>query len=103
MKILVDDEVFHARASSGRYHMSTASPEGAPLTTSIADIVSKVERENLIFANKRALDALSLPTKILGREEQIEKIVRFLLGYRYGHVVPFISVYGRSGSGDVSD
>ena len=80
-------------------HMSTASPEGAPLTTSIADIVSKVERENLIFANKRALDALSLPTKILGREEQIEKIVRFLLGYRYGHVVPFISVYGRSGSG----
>ena len=99
MKILVDDEVFHARASSGRYHMSTASPEGAPLTTSIADIVSKVERENLVFANKRALDALSLPTKILGREEQIEKIVRFLLGYRYGHVVPFISVYGRSGSG----
>ncbi|HEU5487906.1 MAG TPA: AAA family ATPase [Candidatus Nitrosotalea sp.] len=80
-------------------HMSTASPEGAPLTTSIADIVSKVERENLIFANKRALDALSLPTKILGREEQIEKIVRFLLGYRYGHVVPFISIYGRSGSG----
>ena len=80
-------------------HMSTASPEGAPLTTNIADIVSKVERENLIFANKGALDALSLPTKILGREEQIEKIVRFLLGYRYGHVVPFISIYGRSGSG----
>lgn len=73
MKILVDDEVFHARASSGRYYMSTASPEGAPLTTSIADIVSKVERENLIFANKRALDALSLPTKILGREEQMIK------------------------------
>ncbi|NHH96808.1 hypothetical protein DYY66_2184 [Candidatus Nitrosotalea sp. FS] len=78
--------------------MFNASPEGAP-STSIADIVSKVERENLIFANKRALDALSFPMKIIGREEQTEKIVRFLLGYRYGHVVPFISVYGRSGSG----
>ena len=79
--------------------MFDTSPEGGPVTISIADIVSKVERENLIFANKKALDALSFPTKILGREEQTEKIVRFLLGYRYGHVVPFISVYGRSGSG----
>src|SRR6476659_3358039 len=80
-------------------YMFNASPEGPPVTITIADIVSKVERENLIFANKRALDSLSFPTKILGREEQTEKIVRFLLGYRYGHVVPFISVYGRSGSG----
>ncbi len=29
----------------------------------------------------------------------MEKLVRFLLGYRQGHVVPFISIYGRSGSG----
>lgn len=80
-------------------YMSDTNREDPLVTASIADIVSKVERENLIFANKKALDALSFPTKILGREEQTEKLVRFLLGYRYGHVVPFISVYGRSGSG----
>lgn len=66
---------------------------------SIAEIVSKIERENLIFAKKGALDSLLLPQKILGREKQMESLVRFLLGYRHGHVVPFISVYGRSGSG----
>ncbi|MGI0087336.1 MAG: Cdc6/Cdc18 family protein [Nitrosotalea sp.] len=65
----------------------------------ISELVLKIEKENAIFAKKSALDSLSLPSKILGREKQIEQTVRFLLGYRYGHVVPFISVYGRSGSG----
>lgn len=65
----------------------------------ISEIISKVEKENAIFAKKSALDSLSLPSKILGREKQIEQLARFLLGYKYGQVVPFISVYGRSGSG----
>lgn len=72
---------------------------GQPPSKSLSDIVSKIEQENLIFTNKQALNSLQLPTKILGREEQMEKLVRFLLGYRQGHVVPFISIYGRSGSG----
>jgi archaeal cell division control protein 6 len=65
----------------------------------ISEIISKIEKENVIFAKKSALDSLSLPSKILGRGKQIEQLARFLLGYKYGHVVPFISVYGRSGSG----
>lgn len=65
----------------------------------ISEIVSKIEQENLIFANKAALDSLLLPSKILGRESQMVELVRYLLGYRYGRVVPFVSVYGRSGSG----
>lgn len=65
----------------------------------ILEIAAKIEQENAIFSKKSTLDSLSLPSKILGREKQIEQIIRFLLGYKYGHVVPFISVYGRSGSG----
>ncbi|MGI0061506.1 MAG: Cdc6/Cdc18 family protein, partial [Nitrosotalea sp.] len=68
-------------------------------TGQISEITLKIEQENAIFAKKAALDSLSLPLKILGRQKQIEQTVRFLLGYKYGHVVPFISVYGRSGSG----
>lgn len=65
----------------------------------LSEIVAKIDKENAIFAKKSALDSLSLPLKILGREKQMEQIARFLLGYKYGHVVPFVSVYGRSGSG----
>ncbi|HJW20446.1 MAG TPA: AAA family ATPase [Candidatus Nitrosotalea sp.] len=79
--------------------MPFPTPSDPPSNQSLADIVSKIEQENLIFANKQALNSLGLPTKILGRAEQMEKLVRLLLGYRQGHVVPFISIYGRSGSG----
>lgn len=67
--------------------------------TDISTIISQIEKENSIFANKAALDSLLLPTKILGRESQMVELVRYLIGYRYGRVVPFVSVYGRSGSG----
>jgi archaeal cell division control protein 6 len=79
--------------------MSNLTPSNPHVSKGISEIIAKIEQENLIFANKKALDYLSSPSKILGREEQMEKLVRFLLGYRYNHVVPFISVYGRSGSG----
>lgn len=65
----------------------------------ISEIISRIEKENAIFTNKAALDSLLLPSKIIGRESQKVELVRYLLGYRYGRVVPFVSVYGRSGSG----
>jgi archaeal cell division control protein 6 len=40
-----------------------------------------------------------VPPKIVGREDKAKEIARYLLSYRKGHAVPFISVYGRSGSG----
>jgi archaeal cell division control protein 6 len=58
-----------------------------------------VEKENLLFANKTFLDNLTLPSQIIGREKRAKELVRFLLGYKHGLVVPFLSVYGRSGSG----
>jgi cell division control protein 6 len=62
-------------------------------------IYAEVEKENLLFANKTFLDNLTLPSQIVGREKKAKELVRFLLGYKQGLVVPFISVYGRSGSG----
>ena len=79
--------------------MSNLVPSNPSTNKGISEIIAKIEKENLIFANKKALDYLASPSKILGREKQMEKLVRFLLGYRYGQMVPFISVYGRSGSG----
>src|SRR5918993_4894640 len=62
-------------------------------------ISAEVEKENLLFANKNFLDNLTLPSQIIGREKKAKELVRFLLGYKQGLVVPFVSVYGRSGSG----
>ncbi|MDE1766178.1 MAG: AAA family ATPase [Thaumarchaeota archaeon] len=65
----------------------------------IKNTLSQIERENSIFKNKGALDPLSLQTKIIGREKQIESLVRCLGQYKQGFMVPFITVHGRSGSG----
>ena len=65
----------------------------------VSDIASKIEREESIFAKKSFLDPLLFPGKIIGRTRQAEEMIRLLLGYKQGFVVPFVSVYGRSGSG----
>lgn len=62
-------------------------------------IISKIEKEDSTFSKKAYLDTLSFPPKIVGREKKTEELVRLLLGYKQGYVVPLISVYGRSGSG----
>jgi hypothetical protein len=50
---------------------------------------AEVEMENLLFANKKFLDNLTLPSKIVGRERKAKELVRLLLGYKHGLVVPF--------------
>ncbi len=45
------------------------------------------------------MDIFAVPSGIIGREDKAKEIARFLLAYRKGIVIPFISVYGRSGSG----
>lgn len=63
------------------------------------NIIAKIEKEEQVFADKSYLSTLSMPEKIIGRQKQTEEILRYLLGFKRGHVVPLISVYGRSGSG----
>ncbi len=62
-------------------------------------ISGEVERESELFANRTLLDSLTLPSQIMGRENKAKELLRFLLGYKQGLVVPFVSVFGRSGSG----
>jgi cell division control protein 6 len=62
-------------------------------------ISAEVEKENILFANKALLENLIIPSKIIGRENKAKELVRLLLGYKQGLVVPFVSVFGRSGSG----
>lgn len=65
----------------------------------IAEIRKKIEAKNSVFAQKRYLDSMYLPSKIIGRETETEKLLSYVMSLRDGFVVPFISVYGRSGSG----
>lgn len=67
--------------------------------TGIKEIIAKIEQENNIFSKKANLDTLSFPDNVIGRQRSQEKLVRLLLQYKQGYLVPFISVYGRSGSG----
>lgn len=62
-------------------------------------MLSDIENEKSIFLRKDYLDTSRFPSLIVGRKEEAEKLLRFLNGYRQGFVVPFISVYGKSGSG----
>lgn len=65
----------------------------------LGNIVRKVEEQDKFFAEKSYLDTLSYSVEIVGREVQAEALVRYLIGYKKGHAVPLVSVYGRSGSG----
>ncbi|MGI0047070.1 MAG: Cdc6/Cdc18 family protein [Nitrosotalea sp.] len=65
----------------------------------IQELISKIAQENSNFKNKKLLDVLTFPPKIIGREKQIEQLVRYLIESKKGFVVPFITIHGRSGSG----
>ncbi len=62
-------------------------------------ILAEIEKEDRIFSKKSYLDNLTFPKNLIGREKKAKELVRFLAGYQKGLVVPFVSVYGRSGSG----
>lgn len=62
-------------------------------------IINKVEKEKKAFLKKEALDTSNPPLKIVSRLEEVEKIVRYILDYKEGYVVPLVSIYGRSGTG----
>ncbi|MGI0055800.1 MAG: Cdc6/Cdc18 family protein [Nitrosarchaeum sp.] len=62
-------------------------------------IINKVENEKKVFVKKSALDTSNPPEKIVSRQDEIEKIVRYISDYKQGQVVPLVSIYGRSGTG----
>ena len=62
-------------------------------------IIRKLDKKESIFRDKSYLDTLCSPEKIVGRQKKAEEIIKFLIGYKRGFVVPVVSIYGRSGSG----
>ncbi len=65
----------------------------------IASLRKKIERKNSIFKDKKYLDSLFLPSKILGRQKQAEQLIQYIDSLKEGLLIPVISVYGRSGAG----
>jgi len=65
----------------------------------LEEIIDKVNAEQKNSPNKSAFDTSILPSKIVGRKTEVEHLVRYLLGYKDGHVVPLVSIFGRSGTG----
>jgi len=65
----------------------------------IRELRTKIEQKNSVFSQKRFLDTMFLPSKIIGRELESEILLQHILSLKDGFVVPFVSVYGRSGSG----
>jgi len=65
----------------------------------IALLRKKIERKNSVFKDKKYLDSLFLPSKILGRQKQAEQLIQYIDSLKEGLLVPVISVYGRSGAG----
>lgn len=70
--------------------------------STLKKIVTEIEQENVLFSDKSILDNLTFPKNIIGRQEEVKEFVRLLLGHKKGLVVPFISVYGKSGTGKSS-
>jgi archaeal cell division control protein 6 len=79
--------------------VSNSSHDAELTREKICAIRRKIERRNSVFSDKRFLDSLFLPSSVIGREKQTESILEFVMSVRDGLVVPFVSVYGRSGSG----
>lgn len=65
----------------------------------LALIRKRIQSQNSVFSDKKHLDSLFLTSEIIGREEQAEHVLRHLMSLKDDLLVPFVSVYGRSGSG----
>jgi len=65
----------------------------------IWEIKNKIRKLEAIFSEKKYLESLGPPVSILGRENEAEKIMKFLHPAKDGFSFPFVSVYGKSGTG----
>ena len=65
----------------------------------IGEIKNKIRKFEAIFSEKRYLESLGPPITIFGRENEAEKIMKFLHPAKDGFSFPFVSVYGKSGTG----
>ncbi len=62
-------------------------------------IIDKINKEQNDSVDQTAFDTSILPSKIVSRTTEVEHLVNHLFGYKKGHVVPLVSIFGRSGTG----
>ena len=65
----------------------------------ISQMKHHLDSKNRIFSDKRYLESLGPPISIVGRKKLAEKILEFLYVPKNGIAAPFVSVYGKSGTG----
>ncbi len=65
----------------------------------IEELKNKIRKFDAIYSEKRYLESLGPPGSILGRQNEAEKIMKFLHPTKDGFSFPFVSVYGKSGTG----
>ena len=64
----------------------------------IEELKNKIRKFEAIFSEKKYLESLGQPISISGRENEAEKILKFLLPAKDGFSLPFVSIYGKSGT-----
>ena len=67
----------------------------------IAILRQQVEQRKSVFKEKRFLESLSSPSFIIGRKREAKWLLEILLQGK-DYLVPFVSIFGRSGSGKSS-
>jgi len=69
-----------------------------PTKNYVKQIRKILDSKKHIFKEKHYLEYLGSPTKIIGRQKEIQKIFRAIYP-KDGYLVPFVSIYGSSGTG----
>jgi cell division control protein 6 len=67
--------------------------------TDLQKILGDVQARENIFVDKSFLDGNITPSNIIGRHQETQELVRYIIGYKKNFIVPLISIYGRAGSG----
>ena len=65
----------------------------------IQKIRQRIEKSDSVFSEKRYLESLGSPNSIIGRQNEAEELVKLLHPSRDGFSLPFVSVFGKSGTG----
>ena len=65
----------------------------------ISQMKQQLDSKNQIFLEKRYLESLGPPITIVGRKKQAKNLLEFLYVSEKSFSAPFVSVYGKSGTG----
>ena len=65
----------------------------------MGNIFENIQKENVIFKDKKPLDHRFLPDKLLHREDQVTQIARYWVDALNDVTPSNITIYGKTGTG----